>query len=156
MDNVADVVGVAVDVDENEVLLFDSELVELVDELVMELVDVLVTGKVDMLCVVGIRVDEVEDVSNKEDELETLVLIDVEKKLKLDEVFDGATNILDDELVLSKILAGILDVVNEELKEELVGIIDEKLNEELVGILDAELDSKLNVDPALELLDIKF
>lgn len=153
MDREADVVGVTED-DENEVLLLDSELLELVEELVKELFDVLVTGKVDMLCVVGIKVDEEEDVSKKDDELETLVLIEVENKLKLDEVFDGATNILDDELVLSNVLVGILD---EELNEELVGILEEKLDEELVSILDEELDSTLNVDTALEeLLDMKF
>lgn len=162
MDREADVVGVTEDVDENEVLLLDSELLELVDELVKELFDVLVTGKVDMLCVVGIKVDEEEDVSKKDDELETLVLIEVENKLKLDEVFDGATNILDDELVLSNVLVGILDeelsgILDEELNEELVGILEEKLDEEVVGILDEELDSTLNVDTALEeLLDMKF
>lgn len=161
MDREADVVGVTEDV-ENEVLLLDSELLELVEELVKELFDVLVTGKVDMLCVVGIKVDEEEDVSKKDDELETLVLIEVENKLKLDEVFDGATNILDDELVLSNVLVGILDdelvnILDEELNEELVGILEEKLDEELVSILDEELDSTLNVDTALEeLLDMKF
>lgn len=161
MDREADVVGVTED-DENEVLLLDSELLELVEELVKELFDVLVTGKVDMLCVVGIKVDEEEDVSKKDDELETLVLIEVENKLKLDEVFDGATNILDDELVLSNVLVGILDdelvnILDEELNEELVGILEEKLDEELVSILDEELDSTLNVDTALEeLLDMKF
>lgn len=161
MDREADVVGVTED-DENEVLLVDSELLELVEELVKELFDVLVTGKVDMLCVVGIKVDEEEDVSKKDDELETLVLIEVENKLKLDEVFDGATNILDDELVLSNVLVGILDdelvnILDEELNEELVGILEEKLDEELVSILDEELDSTLNVDTALEeLLDMKF
>lgn len=161
MDREADVVGVTED-DENEVLLLDSELLELVEELVKELFDVLVTGKVDMLCVVGIKVNEEEDVSKKDDELETLVLIEVENKLKLDEVFDGATNILDDELVLSNVLVGILDdelvnILDEELNEELVGILEEKLDEELVSILDEELDSTLNVDTALEeLLDMKF
>lgn len=161
MDREADVVGVTEDV-ENEVLLLDSELLELVEELVKELFDVLVTGKVDMLCVVGIKVNEEEDVSKKDDELETLVLIEVENKLKLDEVFDGATNILDDELVLSNVLVGILDdelvnILDEELNEELVGILEEKLDEELVSILDEELDSTLNVDTALEeLLDMKF
>lgn len=161
MDREADVVGVTED-DENEVLLLDSELLELVEELVKELFDVLVTGKVDMLCVVGIKVDEEEDVSKKDDELETLVLIEVENKLKLDEVFDGAANILDDELVLSNVLVGILDdelvnILDEELNEELVGILEEKLDEELVSILDEELDSTLNVDTALEeLLDMKF
>lgn len=162
MDREADVVGVTEDVDENEVLLLDSELLELVEELVKELFDVLVTGKVDMLCVVGIKVNEEEDVSKKDDELETLVLIEVENKLKLDEVFDGATNILDDELVLSNVLVGILDdelvnILDEELNEELVGILEEKLDEELVSILDEELDSTLNVETALEeLLDMKF
>lgn len=162
MDREADVVGVTEDVDENEVLLLDSELLELVEELVKELFDVLVTGKVDMLCVVGVKVDEEEDVSKKDDELETLVLIEVENKLKLDEVFDGATNILDDELVLSNVLVGILDdelvnILDEELNEELVGILEEKLDEELVSILDEELDSTLNVETALEeLLDMKF
>jgi hypothetical protein len=161
VDREADVVGVTEDV-ENEVLLLDSELLELVEELVKELFDVLVTGKVDMLCVVGIKVDEEEDVSKKDDELETLVLIEVENKLKLDEVFDGATNILDDELVLSNVLVGILDdelvnILDEELNEELVGILEEKLDEELVSILDEELDSTFNVDTALEeLLDMKF
>lgn len=161
MDREADVVGVTEDV-ENEVLLLDSELLELVEELVKELFDVLVTGKVDMLCVVGIKVNEEEDVSKKDDELETLVLIEVENKLKLDEVFDGATNILDDELVLSNVLVGILDdelvnILDEELNEELVGILEEKLDEELVSILDEELDSTLNVETALEeLLDMKF
>ena len=157
MDREADVVGVTEDV-ENEVLLLDSELLELMEELVKELFDVLVTGKVDMLCVVGIKVDEEEDVSKKDDELETLVLIEVENKLKLDEVFDGATNILDDELVLSNVLVGILDKeLCSILDEELVGILEEKLDEELVSILDEELDSTLNVDTALEeLLDMKF
>ena len=161
MNREADVVGVTED-DENEVLPLDSELLELVEELVKELFDVLVTGKVDMLCVVGIKVDEEEDVSKKDDELETLVLIEVENKLKLDEVFDGARNILDDELVLSNVLVGILDdelvnILDEELNEELVGILEEKLDEELVSILDEELDSTLNVDTALEeLLDMKF
>lgn len=151
MDNDADVVGVPEDVDLNEVLLLDSIL-----ELVIDLFDVLVAGKVDMLCVVG--VDVFKDASKNDDVLETFVLIEVENKLKLEEVFDGATNILENKIVPSDVLVGTLDeeLVNV-LDEGLVNVFDEGLDEELVGIIDEELDSALNVEAtADELLDMKI
>lgn len=143
MDNDFDVVGVIEDVDEDvgvkEVLLLDSEKLELLER---ELFDVLVIGKVDMLLDVIIGVDEVDVVFNKDIELETLVLIEVVNKLKLDVVFDdvsvGATKILDDELVVANVLG-----------EELVEILDEELKRELDSILKVEIANE-------ELLDMKF
>lgn len=143
MDNDFDVVGVIEDVDEDvgvkEVLLLDSEKLELLER---ELFDVLVIGKVDMLLDVIIGVDEVDVVFNKDIELETLVLIEVVNKLKLDVVFDdvsvGATKILDDELVVANVLG-----------KELVEILDEELKRELDSILKVEIANE-------ELLDMKF
>lgn len=143
MDNDFDVVWVIEDVDEDvgvkEVLLLDSEKLELLER---ELFDVLVIGKVDMLLDVIIGVDEVDVVFNKDIELETLVLIEVVNKLKLDVVFDdvsvGATKILDDELVVANVLG-----------EELVEILDEELKRELDSILKVEIANE-------ELLDMKF